>query len=85
MEASVVQIFKDVGDVRQPDRVYLLKFWDPFFNMKRMENQLEILQPSSNLPQDQQHICDFDHHNSAARVMLHEWTQKVTLGSSPIS
>ncbi len=43
MEASVVQIFKDVGGVRPPDRAYVLNFCDLFFSMERMENQLEIL------------------------------------------
>ena len=45
--------------------------------MDRMETQLETLRTSTDLARDQANICNLDHLDSTARVMLHEWTQYV--------
>lgn len=74
MRVADVQAFQDVGGVQPPGEAHILNFCEPFFKLDRMETQLHTLQTSNDV-QERARICDLDHLDSSARVMLHEWTQ----------
>ena len=73
--SEVKEFQQPPNNVHPPNNAYILNFCDAFFKMDRMETQLDRLQNSKDLAQDQRDICNLEKLESTALIVLHEWTQ----------
>ncbi|KAI9812207.1 MAG: hypothetical protein M1827_004873 [Pycnora praestabilis] len=72
MGAVRVKEYHTNPGVYPPDNAWILNFCPPFFQLPRMEDQLDKLGAQGNPSQAQ--ICNLDALDNAAKCILHEWT-----------
>ncbi|KAI9673999.1 MAG: hypothetical protein M1817_002205 [Caeruleum heppii] len=69
---SQIQEYIDAGGVQPDERSWVLNLCPAFFEMKRMEQELDKLQKDKNGKRNE--VCNLDNLDTTSRVMLHEMT-----------